>query len=209
MTAQISDTFLYNGEQRVLAGINGSGLFDPADHGITVQAISTACWRGYFCTYHIEDGQLRLSSVNLGLKEEAVAAGGIKLFGKAPARYDEEYTTFINGQTERKIGKSWDFRIDGLQASVHFTGGLLLGKDFIREMYVHMGFHPAYKFREVHEVILDQGKVTAVFDRSAQMAQLREHLLVKAGPPKDSPTKAELQAWIERAFSLKYEGFGL
>ena len=67
MTAQISDLVVYRRKPHTIAGINGSGLFDPAMHGVRPAMISTACWRGFHCTYEVADGSLLLTKVNLGL----------------------------------------------------------------------------------------------------------------------------------------------
>jgi hypothetical protein len=54
-----------------------------------------------------------------------------------------------------------------------FTGGLLLGAGFIRELYVHMGHQPAWKYTEVLELTFDDGRLTLVHDRSELMGQRR------------------------------------
>ncbi len=46
---------------------------------------------------------------------------------------------------------------DNLNLPLPFSGGFLIARDFIRELYVHMGFHPAWKFREVWELLFDNG----------------------------------------------------
>ncbi len=51
------------------------------------------------------------------------------------------------------MGRS--FTDSNLPAPISFTGGLPIAADFIQELYVHLGFHPAWKFREVHGIILD------------------------------------------------------
>ena len=53
----------------------------------------------------------------------------------------------------------FDVVYKGLRHPVPFTGGLLLTRDFIEELYVHMGFHPAWKYREVHELIFRAGEL--------------------------------------------------
>ena len=103
--------------------------------------------------------------------------------------------------------ESCDFVVDGLREVVPFTGGLLLGDDFIQEMYVHMGFHPAYKFRVVHELVFDAGQLTGEYDRSDQMAEFRDMLSSRSLKPDSQAPRAEVEAWIKRCFSLEYKGF--
>src|SRR5690349_13467960 len=91
MTAQISDRVVYRGKPHSFAGVNGSGLFDPTEHGVVPVSFSTACWRGYHCTYEVAGDSLLLTKVNIGLGESdrtAVERGeGPKLFGKMPKRH--------------------------------------------------------------------------------------------------------------------------
>jgi hypothetical protein len=86
---------------------------------------------------------------------------------------------------------------------IGYTGSLLLGHDFIRELYVHMGFHPAWKYREIHELVFDKGRLVNAADRSTEMAMLRDSL----SGTKDAPgsiMNEDVAAWVERCFSLKY-----
>lgn len=209
MTAQFSDSFCYREKERSLAGINGTGLFDPAQQGVKAVAWSTACWRGFHCSYEVADGSLFLTQVNLGLSEEdktAAARGeGPKLFGKVPRRYTEYgHSTSWHGEVKTSWESS-DFVVDGLRELVPFTGGLLLGDDFIPELYVHMGFHPAYKFRTVSELIFDGARLVEEHDRSAQMAELREMLSARSLEPGSAVTTAEIEQWIKQCFRLEYE----
>lgn len=97
--------------------------------------------------------------------------------------------------------------VDDLREVVPFTGGLLLGDGFIREMYDHMGFHLAYKFREVHELVFNGGRLTEEHDRSTQMAEFREMLSACSLKPDSGATRDEIEAWIKQCFSLEYKGF--
>jgi hypothetical protein len=87
---------------------------------------------------------------------------------------------------------------------IPFTGGMLIARGFHKELYVHMGFHPAWKYADVVEVEFEVGRVTSTTDRSEAMAQLRSRL----GPLRNgygtTNSNTEIAAWVERAFSRKY-----
>jgi hypothetical protein len=210
MTAQISDEVVYRGKQHCIAGVNGKGLFDPAQHGIRPVWISTACYRGYYCTYEVANGSLLLTVLNIGLGEEdrglAERGEGPKLFGHVPHRYTihghrrDSHT----GEAQTTSRESSDFRYDGLREVIPYTGGLLLADDFIPEMYVHMGFHPAYKFREVHELVFEAGRVVKEADRSAEMAEFREMIAGRPLRPGDPGDYEAILRWIRQCFSLEY-----
>jgi hypothetical protein len=162
MTAQATDTVLYRGEPYGLVGGDGPGLFEAAQYGLQPVAISTGNWRGYLCTYEVSDGWLRLCNVSVGLGAEARAAiergEGPILFGISPILAEG--------------GCSADYR--GLDCVMPYSGNLLLGADFVWDVYVHMGFHPPWKCRRVHELTFEAGRLTGEADRSTDMARLRE-----------------------------------
>lgn len=175
MTAQIPDNVDWQGDEYSLAGIDGGPLFDPAEHGLEVRMISTACWRGHICTYAVPDGRFELASLSVGMDDPPA-----ELFGtpRAPSEYGE-------------------IRYEPLHHPVPFTGGLLIAADFIVKLYVHMGFHPAWKYERVHELLFDAGRLTAHHDRSAAMAAFRDR------DPKLEPD-ANVQDWIKSTFARSY-----
>lgn len=184
MTAQISDLVLHADSEWCLAGVNGEGLFDPHPLGLRVRPASTACWRGYVCTYVIRDDALLLDALDVALEGEPPL-----LFGRVhPAPQD-----------------SWGFTAcyKAVLEPIPFTGGLLLARGFLRELYVHMGFHPAWKYEHVLEIDFDGGQVTQVSDCSEAMAQVRARL-AGTDQPTTGASKDEIADWIERAFSRKY-----
>ena len=55
-----------------------------------------------------------------------------------------------------------------------FTGTLTLGADFVWSTYVHMGFHPSWRYRVVWDLTFGAGKLMQETDRSADMARMRD-----------------------------------
>jgi hypothetical protein len=184
MTAQIPDGVVVDGTTWALVGINGQGLFDPAGFGLQPISLSTGEWRGFTCRYAIEAGRLRLAHLSIGrLREEAGTAAIERLPSIARSTQDRA---------------RWEFDFEGLE--VPFTGTLLLGDEFIRDLYVHMGFHPAWKWGRVLELQLAGGEVTRTADRSAEYAQIREQ---QRGQPLEPGPKADANAiarWIRGTF---------
>lgn len=185
MTAQINDTFEYRGEQHDLVGIKGKGLYQPEQDGITCFMMHTACWRGWIAHYAVKDGELRLASIELQLAPDSKQP--VTVLGVAPTK-----------ATERG---HLDF--DVVDKRVAFTGSLLLAKDFIRELYVHMGFHPPWKYRVVHELTFEDGRLVREGDRSAGMADIRARLAARPLGP-GGTTEQEVMQWIEQCFDRSY-----
>lgn len=202
MTAQAHDELYYNGQQYSIVGINGSKLFNPNDHNINPVMISTACWRGYVCTYEVVEKTFYLKQLNIGLGEQdqkiAERGEGPKLFGKIPQQY---YLQFENSKTRIPYG----YIYEDLEEHIFFSGGLLLGRDFIQEMYVHMGFHPAYKYRQVWELTFVDGKLEEETDCSSKMGEFREMIANRPLEPINTDKKSDIESWIQQCFSLDYK----
>jgi hypothetical protein len=66
VTSQISDEVRFHGVWYAITAVDGAGLFDPAEHGLKPGPLSTACWRGFICRYHIDQGQITLEDVEMG-----------------------------------------------------------------------------------------------------------------------------------------------
>jgi hypothetical protein len=186
MTAQFSDQVTYLGKRYDLAGINGTGLFDPSTLGLEPVGLCSACWRGFVCGYAVEGRALRLDSLMTNLGDPAPT-----LFGVAPRPIEGEYPIF-------------ETVYEGLDHPVSYTGGLLLAGDFIRELYVHMGFHPAWKYREVHELIFREGELVSEADRSEEIAEFRREIADRSLEPEFGAEESDIKRWIERCFRQEY-----
>ncbi len=199
MTAQIQDAFLYNGQSYALAGISEGELFDVTSLGLHPSMASTACWRGYQAIFGLDGGRLVVEAlhVNLIARDDAT--------GKAT----REEGPVIRGVRPTGAKERFDFFNNHYEALLHpleYTGGLLLADGFIRDLYVHMGFHPAWKYERVVELVFDEGRLAAEHDRSAQMAEIRARFVRTEGEPASGgmPSRDEIRAFVERSFDRRY-----
>jgi hypothetical protein len=184
MTAQTQDSVSYNGKWYNLAGYNATGLFDPTVYGIKTRSKSSACWRGFVCKYSIEKQALSLDTLRIDLAVPADELLGIK--PEPDSEFDAIYRR--------------------MNYKVPYTGGLLLAWGFIYELEIHMGFHPAWKFREVHELIFDKGDLIHGVDRSEEIAGFRERMLDRPLEPEvgAKANRSEIENWIRQCFTREY-----
>jgi len=192
MTAQVNDSVFHRKINYALAGISGSGLFEPEAHGLKPAAIFSACWRGYCVTYAIEDGRLVMTKVSMGFSREDEMRAKV---GRGPTLF---------GVLARREGQRGFWNYNSLHERVAFTGGLLLAHGFIEQLYVHMGFHPAWKYRDVRELLFEDGHLRDEFDRSVEVEQVRVRFAGQPLKPDLSEGKARVMEWIEQCFSLDY-----
>ena len=185
VTGQIQDILTYRSTTYDLAGIKGGQLFDPGQYGLAPYSGSTACWRGFQCHYAVYRRKLVLKALYLTSQFPPPA-----LFGRAP------------NSTPENIG-NFGYSYSDLRHPVPYSGGLLIARGFIQELYVHMGFEPAWKYSTVYELAFQDGVLTSEVDRSQQTAGVRERML-ESGDWKDPTDPEAVQQWIERQFNRDY-----
>lgn len=179
MTSQMADQVFFEGEQYVVTAVDGTGLFDPREHGLEPRTLHTACYRGSVCHYAVVDRRLVLRELELGSAEEPPQIDGVQ------AKRDDEFG-------------SW--RYQGLAAPVAFTGRVLIGSgDLDDRPYLNMGFWPAWMFAEVRELAFRAGELVTADDCSAAIAAIRPDMI---GRPAEGESTED---WIHRTFSLTYD----
>lgn len=216
MTAQINDTFFYQDELYAVAGISEGDMFDPAVFGLEPTGICSNCWRGWQAEYALAGRQLVVDVLNVNLCQPDRPRGsyermpGPPIGGVLPVADDQ-----ADGQAEddeaslRRASRHpnrFNNRYENLGHPLAYTGGLLLGAGFIRDLYVHMGFHPAWKYEKVIELMFEGGMLQKACERSAEMAELRNLVLAQAEPgdARGRGSDAAIRKFIERAFDRRY-----
>ena len=182
MTGQISDSFLYEGEVYSLVGYDKGEPFTPLDYDILPKAPHTACWRGFVLYYKLDNKTLLLQDMQLNADEAKE----------------------INGVKPKKTEESIKFHYQDLNLKLDYTGKLLIARDFIKEMYVHMGFQRASSYRKVVELKFKNGELLETNDLSEKMKKRRKEDSDEDAIPK-SMGEGDLMEWIKRTFSRKYK----
>ena len=199
MTAQINDSFQYRRREYAVAGISEGELFEPSLLDLKPAGTCTACWRGYQAVFAVLESRLVLDTLHVNLINRVEGKPG----------YERVEGPVINGIVPGPPKKELDFfnnHYVGLKYHLEYSGGLLLADGFIESLYVHMGFHPAWKYKTVIELVFDAGVLKHEFDRSERMAEIRQ--MVKKSQKKDSstemPSQAEIKRFVEAAFDRSY-----
>jgi hypothetical protein len=188
--------FRYHDHDYAVAGISEGELFEPSLLDLKPAGTCTACWRGYQAVFALADARLVLDTLHVNLLAESQGFGrqeGPVINGVKPTGPNRRFDWFNNHYL-------------GLAYHLEYTGGLLLADGFIAELYVHMGFHPAWKYQRVVELIFDAGVLKGAFDRSERMAEIRA-LLAESRPKADAgkmPSNDEITRFVERAFDRRY-----
>lgn len=164
MTAQIPDTVLFEDQTYNLAGVEGEGLFKPAQYGLEVVMASTACWRGYLCTYAVAEDRLLLEAIDaMAGRYEGDDFVPIEL----PAIHGHA------GERAGGRGAMFNAAYRGLGLPVAFTGRLVLGDGLMEELFDEVGAPPPWVYRRVLGLQFSNGVLTGREDLSEQMAAAR------------------------------------
>jgi hypothetical protein len=173
MTGQISDTFIFKGDEYSLIGMKGGDLAAPEHFGMEPEMIHTACYRGFYASYELTKEALYLRELTLREKN----GNYLSIEGIEPAK--EEYQATYHG----------------LSVVVPFTGKIRLAKDFIKGLSIHMGYQKPTAFEIVLDITLKGGQVVEIKDRSQEMKGRR-------GAFKKHFESGNLLQTIDEAFSL-------
>lgn len=173
MTAQISDKFLFKGDQYSLIGMRGTILAHLLEFGMEPTMLSTACYRGFYATYEITEENLYLRELTLRERNKNyLDIGGIE-----PTM--EEYQATYHD----------------LHEVVSFTGKIRLAKELIRGLHINMGYQKTSSFKTILDITVMSGRVAMIKNRSQEMEQIR-------GAFKKHYESGNMQQTIDEAFSL-------
>ncbi|HPP78917.1 MAG TPA: hypothetical protein PLA23_11925, partial [Methanospirillum sp.] len=155
MTSQIPDSIIWKTNKYEILGFENAddetGLFDPKKYGLTPSMMHTACYRGFYCTYIIEEDMLYLNT--LCVNDKYGHYPPIHGIDAAPGRYDAfEYT--------------------GLHIHIPYTGVLRIGTDFKPEHYIHMGFQKPSAYGTVWDMRCVFGKVVEMKNISEDVQRI-------------------------------------
>ena len=189
MTTQVLDTVRYCGDVHELVASEGTGLFTPAEHGLSVVMASTACWRGYRCSYAVAGAQLQLETL------EAKAG-----------RYEgEDFRSVelpaINGRAGAvAAGQPFNAVYERLGLPVRFTGELLLGARPVAAVVARLGLAPAWIYERAWLLRFSDGAMADEADLSEAMAAMRaQYLATGAMAAVPALQRPELR-WVVSSF---------
>ncbi|CAL2083390.1 hypothetical protein [Tenacibaculum sp. 190524A02b] len=187
MTAQLSDSFVFKGESYSLTGFTEGIDFHPENYNISIKSASSACWRGFVREFSIENDELLIKNFNVN--DAGVTANFLQpiINGIVPKRNKGKFNFF---------NKSYE----NIDLKINYTGAILIGKGFISELYVHMGFHPAWKYETVYELTFEKGNLIAYIDLSEKLKEVRKEYKTQ----KKKTEESDISEWIKETFNQKY-----
>lgn len=164
MTAQIGDRFRYKKNEYSIVAISNPLKFKPEDYGITPEPVCTACWAGFWCEYHISEKGIVLENLYVNSKDDYYP----EINGVSPAageKCSKKYIEYMGHHCYR-----------GVNIKIPYTGKIVVGKDFMREYYIHMGYQRAWSYKVLKEFVFKDGVLLDVIDHSKVAEDLRQKI---------------------------------
>jgi hypothetical protein len=194
MTTQIPDYLTHNQKQYRIVGLQGQRLLHLGDFGVVPTNSVSNCWRGFHIGYTLID--------------DTLVATRLTVIGQVMSVIDDVLPT--PGRVYERSGRTYwgDTEWMGLERKVPFSGKILIGKDFMYDMIVRMGFQKPTAFQNVLELVFGDGQLLDRYDISDQMSLLREKILEVTQQQKAIEEKErDIEAWVEQTFSLNYDAW--
>ncbi len=204
MTAQIGDIYKYQKKDYSVVALSSPNLFDPKNYGLEPHPSSTACYRGYWCEYAIDDGELILKDLYLFNKDENYPPlNGIEV---SPQEF-REYEGYVGSNKKpKKIIRPAYFGHQvyrDINLLIPYTGKILLGDGFMQKYYIHMGFQRAWAYKELIELVFEEGLLIECNDLSYIAKAQREAMEKQKKDPR-YPHDGNILKFVEDSFSLDY-----
>lgn len=202
MTAQIGDIYKYENTSYCIVAMTDRPYFEPTKFGLEAHPSSTACYRGYWCEYAIENDALVLQNLFLFNKDKNYPT--FCNVDVSPEEFTECTVYTRNGTEQRMMPTHWGHRVyENVNLPIPYTGKILLGNKFIREYYIHMGYQPAWSYEELIELSFEEGLLVECANISHVAQAIREEMN-RDGYVRRFPDLTSIRQYIEECFSLDY-----
>ena len=204
MSAQIGDIYKYQGKEYTVVALSSSIMFDPKDFGLEPHASSSACWRGYWCEYSIENDEIKLKDLYLFNRDNNYPP----LNGKevSPQEFEELECYGKKRKKPKKATLPAHFghrHYKDVDMPIAYTGRILLGDGFMQEYYIHMGFQRGWAYRKLIELVFEEGILLECNDLS-HIAKTQREAIKANGKGSRYPDDGDIPTFVDECFSLDY-----
>lgn len=163
MSAQLPDRFLFQGREYDIISASPSPLFDSAKWGLEPISPHGACLRGTIATFHVKEDSLYLNDLRYWTRQTpppSIVAGKLSR---------DENAEGCPG-----------YLYEGISAMIPWSGEIVLGCAFLWPLLLPRGFQPAWKYKEVVQLLFAGGILQAFGDVSKKIARLRSDVMETA-----------------------------
>jgi len=193
MTAQIDDFLILDDHPYAIAGISTGEIFKPKLLGLNPVDFCSACAQGFQAIFYLNGSELLLGHLLLNDFSDT-----LPIINGVPPSHPVQKSDFFN------------VHYNNIGLHMKYSGGLLLADGFIDDLYIHLGFHPAWKYKTVIELIFLDGYLQIQTDISDKIENIRDRIIEDGyvGYSDKSPTLAEINYLLDGSYTRTYKKFG-
>lgn len=158
MTMQIKDSVRFQGTEYSIFITDPPLVFSPQEYGITPQYCCTACHKGYWCAYSVENNNLLLSSLFLHSKDDSCPP----INNVAPMTVETSVTCNIV--------------YSGLSLPTNFTGRMLVGNGLIHTAQIEGILDSPWQYQKLLDLQFANGHLIAIKDESDTAKDIRKFI---------------------------------
>lgn len=202
MTAQIGDIYKYGKKKYQIVAMSAGMPFNPKHYGLEPHPSSTACYRGYWCEFSVDDEKLVLKNLYLfNMDGNYPPLNGVEV---APQEFIEFERRTGKNKTEKYVYPAHHGHraYENLDMLIPYTGKILLGDGFMDEYYIHMGFQRAWAYKKLLEFVFDEGIAVECNDLSHMAKAQRQAMKAQNENPRYPD--GNIPKFVEDSFSLDY-----
>lgn len=182
MTGQIGDSYCFAGHDYTIIAMSKEINFAPTVYGLIPQAICTACWKGYWCDYSIENDKIFLKNLHISCKDNYYPDfNGIKVISNKENFMEHHLYKNIN-------------------LPILYTGQIVVGSGFLNQYYIHMGYQRAWAYKTVLEFVFEEGILLDTINHSEKAEKMREQIQFDKNFKKN--LDKNISQFIDDSFSL-------
>jgi hypothetical protein len=191
MTAQAQDAFLYQGEYYSFIEGDERKLLKPQNFGMTPESTLSSCWRGFHSVYEITSEGMFLTEMTIMDVKDGIfqpiqsimPETDFYMYCRKPGEEDWRGAgdKIDDGKEERLRAQGYEIKLEPfsstykkLRVPVQYSGDLILGREFIQEMYIHMGYQRAVAYKKLLYLEFTNGLLNKLVDLSEANAIQRE-----------------------------------
>lgn len=207
MTAQIGDIYKKDRQEYTVVAMSAPSAFDPKDYGLEPNCSCTACWRGYWCEYNIDDDRLLLQNLFMFNKNgDYPVLNGVSI-SSAEYVQREAYQGGFKKRNKKiiTVERHWGHReYKNVNLPVSYTGRILVGAGFIPKYCINMGFQRCWAYKTLIEFVFEEGILLDCIDHSQTAQELRTEIDAREADP-SHPAVGDISQFVEESFSLDYK----
>ncbi|MEM6297971.1 MAG: hypothetical protein AAF740_04690 [Bacteroidota bacterium] len=193
MSAQLPHLVWLGKEKYELSGSSDVLPFDPKEYNLKPAAPHPKCWRGYVCQFRVEEETLFLDRLEVNDASKSIKRREQLVNEKKPSKNSKRVFRFMSKWGAVYFNKTYR----KVKLPLSFSGQWLLTRGGVWDQHAHYAMHPAWRYKEIHLLKFEAGRLVFHQDLGDLMARIRNEVERLEHQGKDF---SEIHKWVREQF---------